>query len=119
MGQANATTQNKAGFNWTVLVIPVALIVSILLFVFVFGAGKHFTNPETKEVPIPGDVFGIIYKGGFIVPILMTFLLTVFTFSIERFLTINKARGNGSLESFLQKVKSLLHNNDINGAIAE
>ena len=119
MSQANATTQKKAGFDWTILVIPVSLVVSILLFVFVFGNGKHFTNPETKETPIPGDAFGIIYKGGFIVPILMTFLLTVFTFSIERFMTIGKARGNGSLEAFLQKIKSLLHSNDINGAIAE
>ena len=49
----------------------------------------------------------------------MTMFLTVFTFSIERFLTIRKANGNGSLESFLQKVKTSLHNNDINGAIAE
>ena len=39
--------------------------------------------------------------------------------SIERGLTIRKARGTGSLETFLQKVKTLLHNNDINGAIAE
>ena len=118
MAQASATPQKKAGFDWTILVIPVSLVVSIVLFIFVFGDPKHFTT-ETKETPIPGDAFGIIYKGGFIVPILMTFLLTVFTFSIERFMTINKARGTGSLESFLQKVKSLLHGNDINGAIAE
>ena len=84
MSQASATTQKKAGFDWTILVIPASLIVSIVLFVFVFGNPKHFTT-ETKETPIPGDAFGIIYKGGFIVPILMTFLLTVFTFSIERF----------------------------------
>ncbi len=118
MSQASATTQKKAGFDWTILVIPVSLVVSIVLFKFVFGDPKHFTT-ETKETPIPGDAFGIIYKGGFIVPILMTFLLTVFTFSIERFLTIGKARGTGSLEAFLQKIKSLLHANDINGAIAE
>ena len=118
MSQAKATTQNKAGFDWTILVIPASLVVSILLFVFVFGNAKHFTT-ETKETPIPGDAFGIIYKGGFIVPILMTFLLTVFTFSIERFMTISKARGTGSLESFLQKIKNLLHSNDISGAIAE
>lgn len=118
MSQAQATAQKKGGFDWTVLVIPVALVVSIIVFVFVFGSPKHFTN-ETKEVPIPGDVQGIIYKGGFIVPILMTFLLTVFTYSIERFLTISKARGNGSIETFLQTIKTKLHNNDVNGAIAE
>src|SRR5579863_3451281 len=118
MSQAKAVTQKKKGFDWTMLVIPVALVVSISVFYGVFGNPKHFTT-ATKEVPVPGDAFGIIYKGGYIVPILMTFLLTVFTFSIERFLTINKARGTGSLESFLQKIKTLLHANDINGAIAE
>jgi biopolymer transport protein ExbB len=118
MSQAKANAQKKAGFNWTVLVIPVALIVSEILFYQVFGNPKHFTS-ETKETPIPGDTFGIIYKGGFIVPILMTFLLTVFTFSIERFMTIAKARGTGSLEAFLQKIKNALHENKIADAIAE
>jgi biopolymer transport protein ExbB len=72
-----------------------------------------------KKEPVPGDYLGIIYKGGLIVPFLMTAFITVVTFSIERYLTINKAKGTGSLEAFLQKVKTLLHNNDINGAIAE
>ena len=118
MSQASATPQKKAGFDWTILVIPVSLVISILLFIFVFGNQSHFV-PPTFETAKPGDVFGLIHKGGFIVPILMTFLLTVFTFSIERYLTINKARGTGSLETFLQTIKSKLHSNDISGAIAE
>jgi len=117
MSQAK-TAQKKGGFNWTVLVIPVAFIVSELLFHFVFGDRKHFLDDNRHE-PVPGDYLGIVYKGGFVVPFLMTMLLTVLTYSIERGLTIRKARGTGSLESFLQKIKTLLHNNDINGAIAE
>src|SRR5580704_15493933 len=107
MSQEKAIAQKKSGFDWTILVIPVALVVSIAVFVGVFGNPKHFTT-ASKDIPIPGDAFGIIYKGGYIVPILMTFLLTVFTFSIERFLTINKARGTGSLEDFLRRIKTLL-----------
>jgi biopolymer transport protein ExbB len=117
MSQAK-TAQKKSGFDWTVLVIPVALIVSFLLFEYVFGARKHFIAEDRHE-PIPGDYLGIIYKGGYVVPFLLTMLLTVLTYSIERGLTIRKARGTGSLETFLQRVKTLLHNNDINGAIAE
>src|SRR5688572_3499380 len=118
MSQAKPQAQKKSDFPWAVVVIVTGLIVSELIFHLVFGARQHFIDDQRHE-PVPGDYFGIIYKGGFIVPLLMTMFLTVFTFSIERFLTIRKAQGNGSLEAFLQKVKTALHNNDINGAIAE
>ncbi len=115
--QAKPQAQKKSDFPWALVVIGTSLIVSELIFHFVFGARQHFIDDQRHE-PVPGDYIGI-YKGGFIVPLLMTMFLTVFTFSIERFLTIRKAQGNGSLETFLQKVKTALHNNDINGAIAE
>ncbi|MFN8323381.1 MAG: MotA/TolQ/ExbB proton channel family protein [Chitinophagales bacterium] len=116
--QAKPQAQKKSDFPWAAVVIVTSLVVSEIIFHFVFGARSHFMDDLRKE-PVPGDYFGIVYKGGFIVPLLMTMFLTVFTFSVERYLTIGKAKGNGSLESFLQKVKTLLHANDINGAIAE
>lgn len=117
MSQVKPSGQKKSGFNWTILVIPIAFVVSELIFHLVFGDRKHFIDDLKKE-PIPGDYFGIVYKGGFIVPFLMTMFITVITFSIERFLTIAKAKGSGSLETFLQTVKTCLANNDINGALA-
>jgi biopolymer transport protein ExbB len=118
MSQANPNAQKKSGFPWAIVVLTVALVVSELIFHLVFGNVSHFTGPDKKD-PVAGDYFGIIYKGGFIVPFLLTMFITVVTFSVERFLTINKAKGTGSIEAFLQKVKTLLHGNDINGAIAE
>jgi len=118
MSQAKATTQKKSGFPWALVVIVSALVVSELIFHLVFGDRSHFIDDLKKE-PVPGDYLGIVYKGGFIVPFLMTMFLTVITFSIERFLTITKAKGSGSLETFLQKTKTMLHNGDINSAIAE
>lgn len=117
MSQAK-TAQKKSGFPWALVVMVVALIVSELIFHFVFGDRKHFIDDMKKE-PLPGDFFGIIYKGGFIVPFLMTMGLVTLTFGIERFLTIRKAQGSGSLEGFLQVVKTKLHSGDINGALAE
>jgi biopolymer transport protein ExbB len=116
--QAKPQAQKKSDFPWTAVVIITSLIVSELIFHLVFGARQHFLD-DMKNEPVPGDFIGIIYKGGFIVPFLMTMFLTVVTFSIERLLTIRKAKGNGSLESFLQKIKVLLHSNDIDGAISE
>ncbi len=116
--QAKPQANKKSEFPWAIVVIIVSLIVTHLIFHLVFGNKSHFMPPEYKD-PVPGDYIGIIYKGGFIVPILMAMFLIVVTFSVERFLTITKAKGNGSIESFLQKVKTYLHNNNINGAIEE
>ena len=113
-----AQTKTKSGgFSlpaW--LVIIVALVVSELVFHFVFGDVKHFVDEARKE-PKPGDYFGIIYKGGFIVPFLMTMFIVLVTFSIERFLMISKAKGTGNLEDFLKKIKSQLEGNNLSGAI--
>lgn len=119
MSQAKATTQKQSSsFPWALVVIVASFVVSVLVFKFVFGDQKHFLDAE-KHQPVPGDYLGIVYAGGFIVPILMTMFLVVITFAVERFLTINKAKGSGSLEKFLQVVKTKLHSGDINGALAE
>jgi biopolymer transport protein ExbB len=59
------------------------------------------------------------YKGGFIVPILMGMLLMVFVFSVERFIVIGRATGNGNLDTFIKKIQGLLSSNNIEAAMAE
>lgn len=119
MAQANTAQKQKSGsFPMGTVVMITALVVSELIFHFVFGDVKHFVD-ETRHEAKPGDYLGIIYKGGFIVPLLMTMTIVVFTFAIERFITLRKANGTGSLEGFLQKVKHLLSTNDIATAKAE
>lgn len=116
---AQAKPAKQSGFQLPAfLVILVALAVSWCVYLFVFGAPSHFLD-AAKHEPKPGDYLGIIYKGGFVVPFLMTMFILVFTFSIERFLTISKASGTGKLETFLQKIKSSLDAGDVKSAIAE
>ncbi|MDW8272964.1 MAG: MotA/TolQ/ExbB proton channel family protein [Chitinophagales bacterium] len=119
MAQATAPQKKKSKkFPMGIVVIVVAFIVSELIFHLVFGDVKHFID-ETKKEPKPGDYFGIIYKGGFIVPFLMTMAITVLAFGVERFITIRKARGKGSLEEFLQKIKHYLATGNIKAAKEE
>jgi biopolymer transport protein ExbB len=121
MAQAKQAPQAKKGGGFQIpafVVILSAFVVSFLVFQFVFGDPKHFTD-ATKHEPKPGDYLGIIYTGGIVVPFLMTMLIVVITFSIERFLTISKAKGSGKNELFLQKVKSHLDSGNIDLAIAE
>ena len=100
-------------------VIPVAFIISLIVFSTVMGNPSNFMGNNPANAPIPGNFLGVIYKGGFIVPLLMTLLLTVITFSIERFFTINQAGGKGSAVTFVATIKSCLANNKIKDAIAE
>ena len=72
----------------------------------------------TKELH-PESFMGIIYMGGIIVPILITFMITVIVFSIERMIVLGRAKGNGNLDNFVLKVRSLLNQNRIDEAIEE
>jgi biopolymer transport protein ExbB len=98
------------------LVIVICLVVAHLLFHLVMGDKSNF---DADGHPLPGNYLGIIYKGGFIVPILMSFLLIVITVSIERFFTISKATGTGSVEGFVRKIQGFLASDNINSALAE
>lgn len=101
------------------LVIPILLAIGIAVYIFVFGNPSHFMDNDPEKGPLPGDYFGTVYKGGFIVPILFTCFLCVLTFSIERFITIGRAGGSGSTDDFVRKVKALLDRNEVGAAIAE
>ncbi|MBC7451700.1 MAG: MotA/TolQ/ExbB proton channel family protein [Cytophagales bacterium] len=114
---ANPEIPQKSKFSSTfaLIVIPVCIVVAELVFHFIFGHENNFDGPHQ---PKAGNYLGIVYQGGFIVPILMSFFLMVITFSIERFITIQQAYGSGSLDNFVRKVKSYLNSNDVNSAIA-
>ena len=116
---AKAEAQSSGGASlFSVIVIVLAFIISYIVFKFVFGDGSHFQGGNSENNPNPGDYLGVIYKGGVIVPFLLTMFLCVITFSIERMLTIAKAKGSKGIETFVRTVRQKLNANDINGAIA-
>jgi biopolymer transport protein ExbB len=110
---------SKVNISMAMIVIPLLLIISLVIFKFVFGNGTNFEGGNNDGKPLPGNYFGQIYKGGFIVPILMTMFLIVVTFVIERFITIYKAKGTGSTVNFVRKIKLSLAANNIEGAIRD
>ncbi len=114
-----SSNDSKVNISMAVIIIPVLFIISYCIFEFVFGNGSNFAMNDNKNHPLPNNYFGQIYKGGFIVPILMTLFLTVITFSIERLLTIMKAKGKGSTVNFVRKIKLALAANNLDGAIRE
>jgi biopolymer transport protein ExbB len=115
----NDELSNNLKTWFSAVVIPVAILVAIGIYIFILGNGVNFQGGSHENAPLPGNYLGVIYKGGFIVPILMALLIIVLTFSIERFFTITKAKGKGSVTAFVKSIKKLVANDDISTAIAE
>ena len=97
--------------------IPLALVIGVALYVFVLGNPSNFEGGD----PIKGhplNVLGTVHKGGIIVSALITVNLVVLIFAVERFISLQKARGKGSVEKFIRDIRAKLNNNEIDGAIA-
>lgn len=102
------------------LAVPICLIIGILFWKLVLGNPANFApgslnSPEPKAL----NYAGTVYTGGFIVPILICLLLLVITFLVERFFTINKAKGKVKPTEFLRRVQYNLANKNVDSAIAE
>jgi biopolymer transport protein ExbB len=83
------------------------------------GSPTNFENGDPTGHPLPGNYFGMVYKGGYIVPFLMSMFLMVVVFSIERFIVIGKAAGTGNVDAFVRKVQGMLTSNNVDGAMSE
>ncbi len=104
------------------IAIVISLVIGVLIYMFIFGDKANFVDGlQENEVVADGvqHYFGLIHKGGFIVPMLVAILIIVIVFSIERFITLSKAAGKGSVVNFVAKVKGLLEAKEISTAIEE
>jgi biopolymer transport protein ExbB len=112
------TTGGKSGSMFATLAIPIAIAAAVVIYMFILGNPNNFEGGDPANHPLPGNILGIVYKGGFIVPILIALLIMLLAFGIERFLTISKAKGSKGIEGFVRIVRQKLNNHDINGAMA-
>ena len=101
------------GIKNAIWVIVCCAVVAVNAFIFVFGNDANF-DPNTGH---PINIMGTIFMGGFIVPILMTLLLTVIVLSIERWIAISSAAGKGNTTTFVADIKADLAKNDIDKAM--
>ena len=110
---ADNKKSNVPGIKNAIWVIIACAVVAVCLFIFWFGADMHF-----DEDGHPQNIWGTIYKGGFIVPVLQTLFLTVIVLSVERWIALSSAKGKGNTAKFVAAVKNCLAKNDIAGAQA-
>ena len=119
------SVQAKKSSNVISWLAPIiCLIAGYCIWRFIFGNPDGFENPDKaggfwpKHDKPKGAMSGI-YMGGIIIPVLLGMFLMVITFSIERFLTISKALGSGSIADFIRKVQYHLANRNVDAAMAE
>lgn len=98
------------------IVIICCFIVAVCIFQFLLGNPSNFMNNDPNNHPLPGNFMGTIYKGGVIVPVIQTLLLTVLALSIERYFALRSAFGRGSLVKFVSNIKEALSVGDLQKA---
>ncbi len=97
-------------------VILLSFGVSILIFLYVMGDPVNFEGGNPKGHPLQGNYLGLIYKGGVIVPLLITVVLVLLTFCMERWITLSRANGKGRLSTFVRNIQTLLKEDKIEEA---
>ncbi|MDB5031033.1 MotA/TolQ/ExbB proton channel family protein [Mucilaginibacter sp.] len=108
---------SSASGMFATLTIPICIIIAICIFIFILGDGSHYKGGDASGEP--ADIFGTVHKGGVLVPLVMSYVLMVIVFSIERFIVIGKASGTTSVDSFVRRVQGCLNGGNIDAASAE
>lgn len=122
--KATSVQPKKSGNAISWLAPIICIIGGYVIWRFLMGAPSGFRQPDPAggfwpHHINPKDAFHRIYEGGIIVPVLIGMFLMVITFSIERFLTISKALGKGSIADFVRRVQYHLANRNVDAALAE
>ena len=76
--KAATRKSNVIGVKSPIWVILICAVAGFCFYQFVCGDPSRFADGDpVNGHPLNGDLLATVYKGGFIVPILMTCLLTV------------------------------------------
>lgn len=114
--KTNNSTHSFKGIEAAGFIIIACFIAAICIYHFVFGNPSNFMNNDPANHPLPGNMLGTIYKGGIIVPVIQTLLLTVLTLSVERYFTLRASFGRNKLSKFVAQIKQALNEGDMQKA---
>ena len=114
-------TTSSSGLSniFAAITVVVCLIVGFAIWKLVLGNPANFQNGDPNAEPLPGNLLGMMYKGGYVIGALIGLLTMTIVFSIERFIVISKASGSGDIKAFIAKVQTLVNSNQVDAAIEE
>ena len=107
--KAAAPAKKNSGFPgikaaWIILVVCACAGYGV--WYFVMGDPNNFVGGDRSGHP--ANLLGTVYKGGFVVGLILTLLFTVICLGIERFFAIRTASGKINLAKFTAQVKDLI-----------
>src|SRR5574344_3001674 len=114
-----AAPAKKSGFGgiknafW---ILVICCIVAYSFYYLVLGNPDNFVGGDRSGHP--SNLMGTVYKGGFVVGIILTLLLSVICLGVERFFALRSAFGTMSLGKFTTQVKELIKTGKFDEAIA-
>lgn len=103
--------QGFQGVRHAIIIIICAFIVGWAFYNFFLGNPSNFANGDREGHPL--NMLGTVYKGGWVVPIILGLLCTVIAMSCERILAISACAGKGNVTKFTENVKAALKAGDI------
>ena len=103
---------------FTLIAILLAFVVTIIVYLKVMGNPINFEGGNPDGHPLPGNYLAMIYKGGYIVPLLITVNLVLIIFSVERAITLTRAKGRGRINVFVKQLQNFLASDQIEDAVA-
>ncbi len=112
-----ATTQNAAspkknqgfgGVKHAFLIILICFVIAVCFYQFVLGNPENFQGGDRSGHP--ANLMGTVYKGGVVVSVILTLLLSVICLGVERYFALRSAFGTMSLDKFTVQVKDLIRN---------
>ena len=103
---AAAPAKKSSGFKGVKNAIWILVICCVAAYAFYFqvlGAPDNFAGGDPTGHPV--NLMGTVYKGGFVVGLILTLLLSVICLGVERFFALRSAFGKMSLAKFTAEVK--------------
>lgn len=114
---ANSSGKNSSTMLMNLAIVLICITVAHIIFYTLFASTSNFSDGAARHQP--KNLMGTMYLGGWVVPILLSTMLTMISFVIERFLTIFKSRGKMGNAEFIKKVQYHLSTKNIDAAMTE
>ena len=110
------STSSKSSNTMMMNLIIVVICVAIAHLIFHLVFSTQFLDAEKHKAK---NLMGTMYQGGWVVPILISTMLVMISFVIERAATIFKSRGKSGNAEFIKKVQFHLSSKNIDAAMSE
>ncbi|MCD8296727.1 MAG: MotA/TolQ/ExbB proton channel family protein [Prevotella sp.] len=103
---ASPKKQGFGGIKNAIWIMVICLIIAYCFYFLVLGNSANFVGGDKSGHP--ANLMGTVYKGGVVVGVILTLLLTVISLAVERYFALRSAFGTMSLPKFTLQAKKLI-----------